>query len=186
MNAICAARAAEKLHLMLLRCSGVLKIHLARKATGSPLLIPASCVTTCKPWEWQIPAAVPTAVYVLVPNKQSEEETDMLKRTALVALPAIALLIGGCANTAQLKQEIEKAQMSADTAQKSADEAKRMAQDAKGTADKANDAAAKAQADAVEAKRLATQAQQDAAAAKSAADAANEKADRMFKKAMSK
>src|SRR3569832_1418739 len=110
----------------------------------------------------------------------------MLKRTALVALPAIALLMGGCANTAQLKQDIGKAQQTADGAQKSADEAKRMAQDAKRTADRANDAAMHAQADAAEAKRMAGQAQQDAAAAKSAADAANEKADRMFKKAMSK
>src|SRR3569623_35757 len=112
--------------------------------------------------------------------------SNMFKRTALVALPAIALLMGGCANTAQLKQDIGKAQQTADGAQKSADEAKRMAQDAKSTADRANDAAMKAQADADAAKRMAGQAQQDAAAAKSAADAANEKADRMFKKAMSK
>src|SRR3569833_463069 len=123
------------------------------------------------------------------PNYQqanTKSNTYMLKRTALVALPAIALLMGGCANTAQLKQQVEQAQKTADTAQKTADEAKRMAQDAKGSADKANDAASKAQADADEAKRMAGQARQDAAAAKSAADAANEKADRMFKKAMSK
>src|SRR3569623_206702 len=107
-----------------------------------------------------------------------KRNTNMLKRTALV-------MCGG-ANTAQLKQDIGKAQQTADGAQKSADEAKRMAQDAKSTADRANDAAMKAQADADEAKRMAGQAQQDAAAAKSAADAANEKADRMFKKAMSK
>src|SRR3569833_2218809 len=43
------------------------------------------------------------------PNYQlsiPKRNTDMLKRTALVALPAIALLMGGCAISAQLMHQV--------------------------------------------------------------------------------
>src|SRR3569832_2559381 len=50
-----------------------------------------------------------------------KRNTDLLNRTALVALPAFALLMGGCANTAQLKQQVEQAQKTADTAKTTAD-----------------------------------------------------------------
>jgi hypothetical protein len=126
-------------------------------------------------------------------SNSKKRNTNMLKRTALFTLPVLALLVGGCASTEEIKASIahaqktaDEAKMSADAAKKNSDEAKQLAQDAKGTADRAMDTATKAQADANEAKSMAGQAQQDAAAAKSAADAANEKANRMFKKAMSK
>jgi len=96
----------------------------------------------------------------------------MWKRTAVLAIPVVALLAGGCATDAQLKTSV-------DQAQRTAEEAKQMAADAKS-------AAAQAQADASAAKQMAGQAQRDAADAKSAAAAANEKADRMFNKAVSK
>jgi len=115
-----------------------------------------------------------------------KRNTNMLKRTALITLPVLALVLGGCASTSELKASIDQAQRTADEAKKSAEDAKSMAADAKSTADRAMDAASKAQADANDARSMASQAQQDAAAAKSAADTANEKADRMFKKAMSK
>jgi uncharacterized protein (UPF0335 family) len=140
------------------------------------------------------PRGAPSIFVKNLTNSNSKKRnTNMLKRTALITVPMLVLLMGGCASTAELKASIDQAQRTADEAKRLATEAKSAAadakstaMDAKGAADSAANAAAKAQADANEAKQMASQAQQDASAAKSAADAANQKADRMFKKAMSK
>jgi hypothetical protein len=184
---------------LILRLGLLLMHRIPRIRLGAlePLEIPLSHRTLAglenlTPRNWS--QGVPTIFVKNQSNSHSKKRnTNMLKRTALITVPMLVLLMGGCASTAELKASIDQAQRTADEAKRLATEAKSAAADAKstamdarGAADSASNAAARAQADANEAKQMASQAQQDASAAKSAADAANQKADRMFKKAMSK